>query len=252
MPFGAPASRSWCLRSQNRGRCAARQEDVRLSIRSRQAGLLVRPTVRTVRWPALGVITSIGVLILYGGKHSVGGIGEIHLYAAGLLLGIWTGFLIADPAAEITAGVPPPLLARRAVRIVVALPLVWAAWGTFTWYAGLGSRTGPLAVAFASQLTVALGLAAVGEHVAGRERGGLLAAAGLFAVFFVVPLALRLTLSFDPAGETWAQLYGRWVAVAGVAFLVLLAASADPARRRPLGNWKLRFARSPPVAGESR
>jgi hypothetical protein len=225
---------------------------VRHSNRVRQAGLLVRPAVRTVRWPALGVIAAIGGLILYGGKHSVEGIGEVHLYAAGLLLGVWTGFLIADPAAEITAGMPLPLLERRAVRMAVALPVVWATWGSLSWYAGLGPRTGPLAAAFAAQLAVALALAAVGEHVAGRERGGLLAAGGLFAVFFVVPLASRFTLSLDPARQTWAHLYGRWIAATGVAFLVFLAASADPARPRPLGIWKLRFARSPAVAEESR
>jgi hypothetical protein len=225
---------------------------MRHSIRVRQAGLLVRPAVRTVRWPALAIIATIGGLILYGGKHSGEGIGEVHLYAVGLLLGIWTGFLIADPAAEISAGVPLPLLERRAVRVAVALPVLWAVWGLLSWYAALGPRTGPLAAAFTSQLSVALGLAAVGEHVAGQERGGLLAAGGLFAVFFFVPLAFRLTLSLDPAGQTWAHLYGRWIAVAGLAFLVFLAASADPARPRPLAIWKLRFARSPAVAEESR
>ena len=39
-----------------------------------------------------------------------------------------------------------------------------------------GPHTGALSAAFASQLVVALGLGAVGEHVAGRERGGLVAA----------------------------------------------------------------------------
>ncbi len=226
------------------------KQGVRHSIRFRQAGLLVRQAIRTVRWPALCVTSSIGGLILYGGKHSAEGVGELHLYAAGLLLGVWTGFLIADPAAEITAGLPLPLLERRAVRIAVALPVIWGTWGSLSWYAGLGPRTGPLAAAFASQLAVALGLASVGEYVAGRERGGLLAAGGLFAVFFVVPLGFRLTLSLDPARHSWAHLYGRWIAVAGVAIAVFLAASADPARPRPLGIWKLRFVRSPAVAEE--
>lgn len=225
---------------------------MRRSIRIRQAALLVRPVVRTVRWPALGVIASIGSLILYGGKHSAEGIGELHLYAAGLLLCVWTGFLIADPAAEITAGVHLPLLERRAVRMAVALPVVWAAWGSLSWYAGLGPRTGPLAAPFAAQLAVALALAAVGEHVAGRDRGGLLAAGGLFAVFFVLPLALRITLSLDPARQTWGHLYGRWIAATGIAFAVFLVASTDPARPRPLRIWKLRLARSPAVAEGSR
>jgi hypothetical protein len=39
-----------------------------------------------------------------------------------------------------------------------------------------GAAHRPLSAAFASQLVVALGLGAVGEHVAGRERDGLLAA----------------------------------------------------------------------------
>jgi len=228
------------------------KQDVTSSNRPRQALLLMLPAIRTVRWPALGVIASIGLLILYGGKHTVGGVGELHLYGAGLLLGIWTGFLIDDPAAEINACTPLPLLARRAVRVAVAVPVVWATWGSFNWYAGLGPRTGPLAAVFASQLAVALGLAGVGEHVAGRDRGGLLAAAGLFAVFVVVPLAFRLTLSLDPARQTWADLYGRWLAVAGVASLMFLVASADPARPPPIGTWKLRFARSRVVAEESR
>jgi hypothetical protein len=225
---------------------------VRLSIRTHQASLLVRPAARTIRWPALGVIASIAVLILYGGKHSVGGVAELHLYAAGLLLATWTGFLMADPADEIIAGIPMPLLERHAVRIAVALPVVWVTWGALCSYAGLGPRTGPLSAAFASQLAVALGLGAVGEHVAGRERGGLLAAGGLFALFFVVPLAFRLTLTLDPTRATWAHLYGRWIAATGVAVVVFLAASPDPARPRPLGIWKLRFARSPAVAEESR
>jgi hypothetical protein len=227
---------------------------VKLSIRQRQAGPLVRPAVRTVRWPALGVITSIGFFILFGGEHSPGGIGEVHLYAAGLLLSVWTGFLIDDPAEEVTAGMPLPLLARRAVRIAVVLPVVWAAWSALAWFAGLGPRTGPLSAAFASQLAVALGLAAVGAHVAGRGRGGLLAAGGLFAVFFAVPLAFRLTLSLDPAVQTWVHLYGRWICVTWVAILVFLVGSVDPARPRPrpLGILKRRLARSPAVVGEAR
>jgi hypothetical protein len=223
---------------------------VKLSIRQRQAGLLVWPAVRTVRWPALGVITSIGFLVLYGGKHSPGGIGELHLYAAGLLLSVWTGFLLDDPADEVTAGMPLSLLARRGVRIAVVLPVVWAAWSALAWFAGLGPRTGPLSAAFASQLAVALGLAAVGAHVAGRGRGGLLAAGGLFAVFFAVPLAFRLTLSLDPAVQTWVHVYGRWIGVAWVSLLAFLAASADPARSRLLGRvW---LARSPGAVEEAR
>lgn len=207
--------------------------------------------VRTIRWSALCAVASTGVLLLYAGKHSAGGLGELHLYAAGLLLGVWTGFLMDDPAAEITAGTALPLLTRRAVRIGVALPVVWAVWGSLASYAGLGPRTGPLSVAFASQLAVSLGLAAVGTHVAGRDRSGLLAAAGLFAVFFVVPLAFRLTPSMDPAGQTWAHLYGRWIAVAAIAGFVFLAASVDPARPRPL-RIKLSLARSPKAVQEAR
>lgn len=245
-----------CSRSRRAaGRRTARplpcdNQGMKASTRLRRAGLLVPPMVRTIRWSALCAVAPTGVLLLYAGKHSAEGVGELHLYAAGLLLGVWTGFLIDDPAAEITAGMPFQLLARRAVRIGVALPVVWAVWGSLAAYAGLGPRTGPLSVAFASQLAVSLGLASMGAHVAGRERGGLLAAAGLFVVFFVVPLAFRLTLSVDP-GQTWALLYGRWIAVAAIAGFVFLAASVDPARPRPL-RIKLSLARSPKAVQEAR
>jgi hypothetical protein len=189
--------------------------------------------------------------ILYLGLHSKQGIDVLHVFACGVLLAVWIGFLLEDPAAELTASTPPPLLARRAIRLLIAIPVVWAAWASLAWYSGFWSSSGTLAAAYASQLLVSLGLAGIGARFSDSRQSGLIAAAGLIALYFVIPIALRESVLPVAPPATIRHLYGRWIVMGISGLLAFLAAGADPARRPVGARSRLLAFRAPGLTREA-
>jgi hypothetical protein len=140
---------------------------------------------------------------------------------------------------------------RRAVRIALALPVIGLAWVLLSLQADAAGKATALSAAFAAQVFVALGFAAVGTRVAGDERGGPVAAAGLFLVFLVLPLLFKVPLSIDPLRDSWHHLYGRWLWIDAAALATFLVASADPGGRGPVAWLSGAWARSTVAAPEA-
>jgi len=204
---------------------------VRIPTRVAQTRLLLRPALKTIRWAPLILIVGIGFLVVWSGLRHDGDASVKHLPMAGGLLAVWMGFLLDDPAAESVASVPFTVVSRRGVRILVAVPVVGLAWVLLSLQADVAARWATLTTAFAAQLLVALGCAAIGAKVLGPGRGGPVAAAGLFLVFVVLPLVFKVPLTLDLLTDSWNNLYGRSLLSGAVGFVTFLGASADPGRR---------------------
>ncbi len=203
-----------------------------MSVRSGQAWLLAAPEARAIRWRALLPIAPISFLIVYAGMHDPGPTKGWHMPFAGIALAVWAGFLFDDAASSTVQSAPTPLLLRRGVRVLLAVPVLALAWTGLLWYADVWHLAGTLTAGFVAQVSVALGFGALGGVVVGRDRGGLLAVAGLVAVFVAVPLVMRGGILWsDPFHTGWTYHYGRWIATSAVALCLLLLASRDPAAR---------------------
>jgi hypothetical protein len=200
-------------------------------MRSGQAWLLVTPESRAIRWRPLLAIAPISFLIVYAGMHDPGVTKALHMPFAGIALAVWAGFLFDDVASSTVRGAPTPLLLRRGVRVLLALPALALIWTGLLWYADVWQLAGTLTAGFVAQVSVALGFGALGVML-GHDRGGLLAVAGLVTVFVAVPLAMRGGILWsDPFHAGWTYHYGRWIATSTVALGLLLMASRDPAAR---------------------
>jgi hypothetical protein len=236
----------------NRRTNAGRQVGVTASVRlrTRQVRLLLKPSLRAVRWVPLIVIAPLGFAIVRMGLHERARTGEAPLAVAGVLLAVWIGFVLDDPAAESVSAVPTPLLFRRGIRIAMALPVVWVLWSALSVYAAQGWKTPSLATAFAAQLIVALACAALGIRVTGQEHGGLFAVGGLFVVSFLLPQILGLPVALDRVTSTWSQLYGRSIVIVVAGLITFLVASEGRGRRGVMSMIRRLWSRPPVVAGE--
>lgn len=200
-------------------------------LRSVQARLLVRPTIRVIRWMPFFAAVPLGALVMVAGRAADTPPPMANLPAVALLLAACTGFVLDDPAEDTTSSTPTPLLVPRVVRVAIALPVALACWGVAVAYGGLGWTSVHLTAGFVAQCTVALGFAAVATPVVGRSRAGLASAFCLVLVFVVVPVAFDVSLALTPTSRTWGHLYGRWLVVGALGLLSLAVASSGPATR---------------------
>ncbi len=200
---------------------------------NRKIALLLPPIARTIRWAPQVASGPIAFWIVYAGVHAKAPAGHVHLPMAGLTLCAAAGFLLDDDAAATVGCAPTPLAARRAIRIALGMPLVWAIWGALAWYAA--ALTTAAAIEFAGTLALTLALAAICADVIGEERAGVFAPPALFTLLGASAFvsARWRPVPVLPVGSTWFDLYGRWVIVLIVSVAVFLVASADPARRPP-------------------
>jgi hypothetical protein len=193
---------------------------------------LAAPEARVIRWRPLLAIGPISFLIVYAGMHDPGPTKAWHVPFAGIALAVWAGFLFDDGASSTVRNAPTPLLLRRGVRVLVALPVLALVWTGLLWYADIWQLAGTLTAGFVAQVAVALAFGALGVLVVGDDRGGLLGIAGLVAVFVAVPLVMRGGILWsDPFHDGWTYHYGRWIGTSAVALGLLLLASRDPAAR---------------------
>ncbi|MEO8293241.1 MAG: hypothetical protein ABI635_08880 [Actinomycetota bacterium] len=222
-------------------------------MRSGQTRLLAVPEARGIRWRPLLAITPVSFLIVYAGIHDPGATKAIHIPFAGIALAVWAGFLFDDVASATVRSAPTPLLLRRGVRMLVALPVLAIAWTGLLWYADVWPIAGTLTAGFVAQVSVALGFGALGVLVVGSDRGGLLAVAGLVVVFMAVPLVMRGGILWaDPFHDGWTYHYGRWIATSAVAFVLLVLASRDPAARGARAGVRALTGRAEPAGPAAR
>jgi hypothetical protein len=224
-----------------------------VSVRSGQAWLLAAPEARAVRWRPLLAIAPISFLIVYAGMHDPGPTRAWHMPFAGIALAVWAGFLFDDGASSTVRGAPTPLLLRRVIRVLLALPVLAVVWTGLLWYADVWQLAGTLTAGFVAQVSVALGFGALGVVVVGDEHGGLVALAGLVAVFVAVPILMRGGILWsDPFHTGWAYRYGRWIATSGAALCLLLLACRDPAARGARTGMRALTRRAEPVGDGAR
>jgi hypothetical protein len=224
-----------------------------MGVRTEQARLLVGPEARSIRWRPLLAIAPISLLIVDAGMRDPGPTAALHMPFAGIALAIWAGFLFDDAASATVRHAPTPLLMRRTVRVLLALPVLAIGWCGLLWYADVWPIAGTLTAGFAAQVCVALGFGALGALIAGEDRGGLLGLAGLAVVFLAVPLVMRGGILWaDPSRHEWAYRYGRWIVTGSLALGLLLLASRDPAAPRARALMRTVVGRGHPVHGAAR
>jgi hypothetical protein len=196
-------------------------------------GMLLPGVGRTVPWVPLAASGAIALWIVYAGAHGNLHSGDVQLPLAGVVVCVAAAFVLDDEAARTVACTPTPLLVRRAIRVALGMPLLWATWVILAWYSH--ALTAPMAVEYAGMLTLTLTLAAIGARVIGEERAGLFATPALFVLLGSSAIVSTRWRPFPltPIGATWFDLYGRWGLVLAVSVLIFVMASADPAKRRP-------------------
>ena len=220
-------------------------------VRSRQLRLLVGPSRRTIRWIPLAVIAPLAGWAVYAATHASEPPADGGLAAAGGLLATWAGSLLGDPSHALSAGVPTPLLFRRAIRLAIGLPPVAVVWGALLVWGAPGPFAATLTAMFAAQIALAIGIAAAALRSVEPGREVLLAAAGLFVVFIALPFVFEVDLTPIPSADTWWLHAGRWFVLAGAGLAAFLAASRDVAAA-PTGPLVARIVRPAPAAGTAR
>lgn len=246
-------------------------------VRSKQALLLVRPTIRTIRWAALLGGAAAAQLVLWAAKGELSKGGPIPLLPmrlAAVLLCLGAAFVLDDDAGATVEAAVASLMLRRGLRLALTVPVVGIAWGAALWAAsrlaasgrGTGSVAPPslpvagLAIEAAALLGVTLAAGAVATRSLGHGKGGVAAGPTLLA-FVMAVLSLGRYWPLFPAASSepgWAAAHARWALVLVAATIVLAAFSLDPARRwsilrrrwRPQTHGRLVRASRAPVAGK--
>jgi fluoroquinolone transport system permease protein len=201
--------------------------------RVRQAALLVPSVARTLRLASLPVVMvlALGLVELRPGEP---GLEVWALRGGALLLALWAGFALDDPAEATVAPVPFPPLARRALRVILAVGTLTACWALLLTRTGGTPPVGGVTLEGAALIAVALASAAIASRVTGDHLGGLAAGPVLLGLTLgATRLPRRLALLVAPDDPRWVDAHRRWATLLAVALGVLLAASLDPARRRP-------------------
>ncbi len=221
----------------------------------RPALALVPPTTRAVRWWPLAVTAVAAVAVAARlSEWPYVRVGELRIGA--ILLALGAAFLLDDPSAETTGHMPVPLLARRVVRLAVALPLIACAWGTALLVAGRQRPTAPLdwpalTLELAGLLALGLAFTAIAARHVPEELGGtaaapaVLAAAGLLLALPHLPGHV-LMFATQPSDPAWPATNGRWVWLLVLALLVALWESRDPLRGASVRRYASRTQRRRP------
>lgn len=201
-----------------------------MPVTAAQTRRLVRPLLRVTDWTPVvssGACALAIVWLITWDSHS--GMEEllVALRAAAILLGLAAAFVLDDPAADVTAAAPCPLLLRRALRVaLVSLPTA-ALWGAALSIAARKplpeSSALPvplLTLELATIIMIALALAATAIRWSDSRSVGPAAAAGLLGITvmtWLVPEGARPWVY--PAQKNWVAAHWWW----GVVLVTALA-----------------------------
>jgi 1,4-dihydroxy-2-naphthoyl-CoA hydrolase len=214
---------------------------------------LAGPAARTIPWGPLlagcgaGVCAGLAMALFRGPIRSPPGV-MLGLRAGFVPVMTGLAFLLDDPHRQLTAALPVRAWLTRAVRVLLALPVICAtAWAEFV----LGTRAlaadprGPdarpaalpwtaLAAELAAWCLLALAAAAIMARTRWHDVGGVVAALGALAtiaVLAVAPLHLLPTAFTDMTAaerQAWTLAWRLWLVVALVAAALAAWASRDP------------------------
>jgi fluoroquinolone transport system permease protein len=199
--------------------------------RLRQAGLLLPPVARTLRWAALPVVLlpAMGLVEL---ERRQPGLDLWALRAGAVLLALWAGFALDDPAEATIEPAPFPPLGRRALRLLLALAALAACWALLVARTPGVPPVGGVTLEAAALVAVALAAAAVAAGVTADHPSGLAAGPAVLGLGLGASrLPRRLALLAGPGDPGWVDAHRRWGVVLAVAVAALLAASVPGWRR---------------------
>ena len=212
--------------------------------------LLVRPTIRTIRWSTILGGAVAAQFVLWAARGELSREPEIQvvpLRVAAVLLCLGMTFVLDDDAGATVEPVAVSLMVRRGLRVLVATPVIATAWGAALWAASRLAASGshvwvvaprPLPVAAltleaSALLAVTLAAGAVGTRSLGHGKGGVAAGPALLAFVMATASIQRYWPLFpsDASEPGWAAAHVRWGLILVVGVLVLAWFSFDPARR---------------------
>lgn len=221
-------------------------------IRARQFPHMLGPTLRAMPWGpflAAGFLAVAYVWLEAPGRF----VGErIQVLRLGVLLACLGASFVLDDRTEDTLGyVPTPLLLRRAVRLVLALPVAAAFWWLLIKLGGQIPKAagGPLPRAGLTRealavLFIAFAASSLGSRLAADRLGGVVGAPltlGILPVVALVPQARQLVIS-SPADPLWKHAHNIWGSVFLVALVMFIYWSGD------VGRYSIRARLSSAVA----
>lgn len=202
---------------------------------------LLPPSTRVVPLAAVAPAVLLGGawLLLIRGEASLPQVVSVVRFAT-LLVAAAGAFVFDDAAASITQATPVPVRLRTGARIVVQLGVIVTAWSAVvavaSWRTDSSLPVAHLFLELTALVVVGWAVAAAWRRGSGEPRGGHVAAPALL-VFFLVARELPQWMSlftWDPAERAWGAAQTRWVAVAAVALVGVIAAVREPlsSRRR--------------------
>ena len=195
----------------------------------RKVAMLVRPTAHSLAWTPLA---SGGALALALLALTDQGLTELRLAGIGICVG--AAFILDDAAAVTVAYSPTTLLARRSLRIALALAPLAALSALLSWFAGSAASLG-VSLELAAMLAVTLAAAAIAARIRGDGRGGVAAGPALLTLLAAAFLLLPPRWGLFPAvprDPSWTAAHQRWALILLAGVLCLLRASRSPARKR--------------------
>lgn len=198
-------------------------------VRPRQVRLLLTPSWRSIRWAPLAAVALLAGAAVVVSTRAPEPPPDGGLAAAAALLALWSGSLLGDPTATLTAGLPTPLWFRRLVRLALGVPPAVAVWAALLVWADPGPHEVTLTMMFLAQMALAIGVAAAALRTLDAGREVPVVAAGLFIVFVVLPFTFEVDLAPTPSADTWWLHAGRWLTIAGAGLAAFVVASRDAA-----------------------
>lgn len=213
-------------------------------ITARQTLAILKPTCRAISWLPLGIGTLLAltyVVLEAPGAHIDYKIQVMRL--AALLMCVGAAFVLDDGSEETIAHAPFPLIARRAVRLAVVVPVVALSWwlatfltGEATMKAGGPLPSGDLALEAAALLVIAVAFSSMGARFLSDRLGGIVAGPAvlsLLGISFLVPLPHRLLIS-SPWDPNWPHSHDLWQWVLSGATVAFVMANWDPGASGPV------------------
>ena len=216
-----------------------------MSARPRQFWPLLYQKTRSVRWkPVLGG-AAVGFIVLYqysGALATSSTTVIVPLRMAAVVLCLGSVFLFDDPAAVTVAAVPAPLRYRRALRFLLAVPLITVAWmGQLIYVTTLIHEEPPdpltiwsLTLELIAMMMMGLAIAALATRWVSEGLGGVAAGPTLLVILGAASFLPHRWTMFPGSivDPEWSAAHVRWAVVAAVAVLLLAFFSRDPAARR--------------------